>query len=325
MKHKSFILILSFMTLLLTACQEKAATKKSSSSSNNLSCSGQLYWTTPGCAGYCQYNPTACGSTTGSTTGTTTGTTTGGVNNCMISPYSFQCYCQTYPTATGCASGVGATNPNWGVMYPPTGSAPDDSATTCSSYLPSGVTQAYEPRKGTVTVTGGQWYNPASGASNLYNTSTTLKSVAQAKLFYQTDSMLKVRFKVRAQPHAANTTNTCYGRATGQSYIAGYHKLKFNVNIVGVRADNTTGEDFLGVIEGHVNSCTPAIDLSPYVGMYPGGVYLKITDVQSNQGTWPSNYSTYGFRDGNTWKTVRQADCWTLDIEVAADGTKTFD
>lgn len=350
-----------FFSLILAGCQEKSTSRKSSSSNalncsgnnyytlpgcvgycqynptstscttgNNLSCSGQAYWTTPGCAGFCQYNPSAqacggSGGTTGTTTGgSTTGGTTGTVNNCAISPYSFACYCQTYPFGTGCPTGTTSLNPNWGVMYPPTGSAPDNSGSTCTSYNPSGVTQAYEVRKGTVTVVGGQWYNPTA-ASQLYNTTSSLKSVASAKAFFQTDSMLKVRFKVKPQPHSANTTNTCFGRTTGQSYIAGYYKLKFNVTLVGVRSDNTTGEEFLGVIEGNVNSCTTGIDLSNYVGMYPNGVYLKITDVQSNQGTWPSNYSTYGFRDGNTWKTVRTSDCWTLDVEVAADGTKTFD
>lgn len=338
MKQKTFLVMLTFFTLLLTACQEKA-TKKSSSSSNpyNLNCTGQAYWTTPGCTGYCQYNPSSygCGSnvggtnsgtTTGTTTGgTTTGTTTGGTS-CATNPFSYACYCQTYPQGTGCSgTGVGAVNPYWGMMYPPTNTPPDDSVSTCTSYNPSGVTSAYETRKGTVTVIGGQWYNPASGASSLYNTSSTLKSVSAAKNFFITDSMLKVRFKVRPQPHSANTSNTCYGRTVNQSYIAGYWKLKFNATLVGTRADNTTGEEPLGIIEGNVNSCTPAIDLSPYVGMYPNGVYIRLTDVQSNQGTWPADYSTNGFKNGATWKTVRTSDCWTLDIEVAADGTKTFD
>jgi hypothetical protein len=359
MNKQALLIFLTFFSLILTGCQEKSTSRKSSSSNalncsgnnyytlpgcvgycqynptatvcstNNNSCSGQAYWTTPGCGGFCQYNPSSpsCGGggTTGTTTGgTTSGGTTGTTNNCALNPYSYQCYCQTYPMATGCPSGGTSLYPNWGVMYPPTGSAPDNSASSCTSYNPSGVTQAYDVRKATVTVVGGQWYNPTS-ASQLYNTSSSLKSVANAVAFFQTDSMLKVRFKVKPQPHAANTTNTCYGRVTGQSYIAGYYKLKFNVKLVGKRADNTTGEEFLGVIEGNVNTCTPAIDLSNYVGMYPNGVHLVISDVQSNQGTWPANYSTYGFRDGNTWKTVRTSDCWTMDIEVAADGTKTFD
>ena len=140
-----------------------------------------------------------------------------------------------------------------------------------------------------------------------------------------TDSLLKVRFKPKPQPHSAQTTDTCFGRTRNNSYIAGYYKLKFNVTLVGTRSDNTTGEEPLGIIESNVNSCTPAIDLSPYVDAYPNGVYLKITDVQSNQGTWPADYVNYGFLHGTAWKTVRSSDCWTMDIEVSADGTKTFE
>jgi hypothetical protein len=341
MNKQTLLLLVMFFSLILTGCQEKSTSRKSSSSNPYNQCTGQTYWTTPGCTGFCQHNPTspACGGTSGGITGTTTGggsiggtvggttgTTTGTTNSCLTTPYSYQCYCQTYPLATGCPTGGTSLYPNWGVMYPPSGSAPDNSSSSCTSYNPSGVTQAYEVRKATLTVAGGKWYNPGVVPSSEYfNTSSSLKSVNSALAFFQTDSMLKVRFKVKPQPHSANTVDTCYGRTTNQSYIAGYYKLKFNVKLIGRRADNTIGEEFLGTIQGNVNTCTSGIDLSNYSGMYPNGVYLVISDVQSNQGTWPDNYSTYGFRDGNTWKTVRTSDCWTMDIEVAADGTKTFD
>jgi hypothetical protein len=346
MNQKNVLLMLAFLVFTLTACQEKTTTKKSSSSNTNaVSCTGQSYWTTPGCTGYCQYNPngygcggsvggtvggtvgtTTSGSTTSGTTtsGTVTGGTTGTVANCSLYPFSFACYCQTNPMATGCPSGVTAVNPYWGMMYPPTDIPPDNTSSSCTTSSPSGVS-VYDTRKATVTVIGGAWYNPASGASTLYNTSSTLKSVASAKQFFITDSVLKVRFKPKPQPHSAQTTDTCYGRTPNQSYIAGYYKLKFNVTLVGTRANNTTGEEPLGIITSDINTCTSAIDLSPYVDVYPNGIYLRITDVQSNQGTWPSDYLTNGFKNGSAWKAVRTSDCWTMDIEVSADGTKTFE
>ena len=140
-----------------------------------------------------------------------------------------------------------------------------------------------------------------------------------------TDSVAKVRFKVKPQPEAAQTTDTCYGRNMPASSIAGYTKLQFNVTLRGVRADDSTGEEPLGTQTVGVNSCSPAIDLSSYVSQYPKGIYLVISNVKGNQGTWPSDYHTNGFKNSNTYMNVRTFDCWTMDLEVSADGTKTFD
>jgi len=40
---------------------------------------------------------------------------------------------------------------------------------------------------------------------------------------------------------------------------------------------------------------------------------------------FPNDYHLYGFKNSNVFSDVRSMDCWTMDIEVAADGTKTFD
>ncbi len=362
--NKRFLFILMmFFSLILAGCQEKSTSRKSSSSNalncsgnnyytlpgcvgycqynptstsctagNNPSCSGQAYWQTPGCAGYCQYNPSAqacggSGGTTGTTTGgSTTGGTTGTVNNCLVSPYSFQCYCQTFPMGTGCAgTGVGVLpSPGWGNKYHI--SPPDSSSSTCGTYNPSGVTQAYETRKGTITVGGGQWYNPAQPSNLVPSTnSSTLRTASAAKTFLITDSMLKIRFKVRPEPETQNTgDNICDRSDAPQSWLPGYHKLKFNVSLVGTRSNNTTTEEALGIITTSVNSCSNSIDLSNYAGMYPNGMYLKITNVMANKGCSSWNWQS-GFSACNNWVTVRTSECWTTDIEVAADGTKTFD
>lgn len=343
MKQKTFFILLTFFTLILTGCQEKPARRSSNTNPYNANCTGQAYWTTPGCAGYCQYNPSAngCGGTTGGTIGGTTGTTTGGatigggtttgtttgtVNSCLTNPYSYACYCQTNPHATGCAgTGVSvAPSPGWGNKYYT--NPPDNTSSTCGTYNPSGVSQAYETRKGTITVGGGQWYNPSSptNLTTTYN-SSTLRSVSAAKTFFITDSMIKVRFKVRAEPETQSTGSTiCQGRTEGQSWLPGYFKLKFAVSLVGTKSDNTTAEEPLGTITGAVNSCTSGIDLSPYAGMYPNGMYLKISNVTENKGCSNYNWQT-GFSTCSSFVNVRSSECWTMDIEVAADGTKTFD
>jgi hypothetical protein len=176
-----------------------------------------------------------------------------------------------------------------------------------------------------MTIVGKSFYSPASGvAANYMNTSSLLKSVSGAKTLFSTDAALKVRFKVIQQPETSNASPYCYGRASGAS-IPGYTKLQFNVQLVGTRANGTTETEPLGTYTIAVNSCTPAIDLSSYASAYPGGVYLVIGSVRSNQGPVNFDYWTIGFNSSSSFTDVRTQDCWVLDMEIAADGTQTFD
>jgi hypothetical protein len=176
-----------------------------------------------------------------------------------------------------------------------------------------------------MTIVGKTWYNPADSVASQYmNTSSSLRSVQGARQLFSTDSVLKVRFKAIQQPESSSSSPYCYGRSTGAS-IAGYTKLQFSVTLVGVRANGSTETEPLGTFNIDVNSCTTAIDLSSYASTYPGGIYVRVESVRGNQAYFPSNYDYAGFRDVNSFSDIRSQDCWVLDIEVAADGTKTFD
>ncbi len=233
-------------------------------------------------------------------------------------------------TTNGAAGGVGGgsgggpivsypVNPNWGVHYPggiPTGS--------CSApYLENGVTSAYDTRKATVTAAGGFGYDPSLSVTAQYlNTSSILKDVTRAKTFFSTDANLKVRIKVNPQPDAKKTNDFCYLRAENLASMPGYTKLQFNVQAVGYRTNGSTDVEPLGVYTVGVNSCSPAIDLSPLKSMYPGGVYIILTSVQSNQDSWWD--SNTGFTNKDTFKIVPSQNCWSVELEVATDTTKTF-
>jgi hypothetical protein len=176
----------------------------------------------------------------------------------------------------------------------------------------------------TVTMAGADTYDPAnSDTQNAVNTSSILKTVSSAKTLYQTDSILKVRFKPKPQPDVSMSTSACYGRAQGQSTTPGYTKLMFTVNVVGWDVNNTRSVEPVGVYTVGVNSCSEGIDLSRFTSRFPNGMYVQISDVFANQNCWWDNNT--GFTNCNAFKLVREADCWSIDIEVAADGTKTFD
>lgn len=320
-----------FSLLLVGACQESSK-KKSSSSASSAYCTTNYF--APGCPGH----------NSGLSTGVNSGATTGSNPICQQGQNYWQypgCpgFCQNAPTHQSCSGGTttsggttgSTTNPfpqypsnaiyaNWGVQYP--GGEPP--VMNCPAAVrPSGVNfTPYETRKATMTIQGGTFYNPASGIP-YGNTSNILKTVTNAKTLLETDSVLKVRFKVMPQPINSANAHYCYiPNYRVASSQAGYYRLIFSVAIVGTKANGTVEEEYLGTYNKQVNECTPPIDLSSYAALYPGGMYLKIYDVQDNTLTWPNNYAQFGFRDGDAYRTVRSMDCWTLDVEVAADGTK---
>jgi hypothetical protein len=334
------LFFLFVLTALLSVSCNKSSTKSSNTSTTNSAYCAQYPYAT-GCTTnnpYCTQNPTAYGCP--GYTGTTTGSTTGGTASCAppVQGQQTQCsnYCAFFPGTTGClsngtncnftpnASGCpGAStviNPTYGALYPqgvPAGS--------CSAvYAPSSNPSAYDTRKGTMTVVGGTWYNPESGSGTYYNTSSLLTSVSTAKTFFMTDSVLKVRFKIKPQPESAQIANVCYGRTTG-SAIPGYTKLKFTVSVKGYDSNNVlSGLNYVTSVESTgVNSCTAAIDLSGYKAQYPNGIFVVVSNVLSNQ-ECGYNYTT-GFSTCQAFGPVRTKDCWSLDMEVAADATKTFD
>lgn len=361
MKQTTLLLFFSLFFVVLAGCQEKKSSSKSTASSAY--CTGTNYYTVPGCPGYgggttsgsnnCigtnYYTVPGCPGYTGGGTGSSTGGTTGGTtgaSSCVQNPFSYACYCQTVPFAYGCSQYYtqGYVSKNWGVKYP---MAVTPSRACSPTKNPTGVTGTlYETRKGTITIAG--WcnpstqgaatcaannaatdgtYNPASSFANGYlNTASVLKSEAGAKSFLLTDSALKIRFKANPEPDAANSSTWCAGRRTGTSMLPGAAKYTFNVTLVGILNGNKVHEP-LGSFDMDVNGCSVSKDLSGYAGMYPEGMYLVITDVKSNKGGWPTQQQldTQGFIGWNTFDKVRSGECWSFDLEVAADGTKTFD
>jgi hypothetical protein len=52
---------------------------------------------------------------------------------------------------------------------------------------------------------------------------------------------------------------------------------------------------------------------------------VVVQAVKGNQGFFPNDYDFNGFKNVNQFVDIRSQDCWVLDVEISADGTKTFD
>jgi hypothetical protein len=335
-------LFILFSLFVLTACQETTKIKKVNSSQDN----------------YCVNNPYAYGCS-----GTTGGTTGSNNEYCTYYPYLAECQGTNTNGGTNGGGTTGGSNQNpypnygsyyvdknWQVKYPYVPSL------NCSTPVkPSGIDYTpYETRKGTITVVGAgfgngknpndpkSWYDPntyiplASGDS----TSERLRTVEEAKKFFWTDSTLKVRFKANLQPDSSQSNPVCYGRVPSMAWIKGYTKLRFQLYLVGLK-NGTSTEEYLGEHTIDINKCSTPLNLANYNGInytskYPEGIYLKIKNVRGNQnwspGTWKEQeaFDTWGFYPNSSYNgesfmpAIRSNDCWSLDIEVAADGTKTF-
>lgn len=287
------------------------------------SCQGNDYFYVQGCPGFCAYNPshTSClGTTTGGSTGTP---------NCTA-PIAKTCsnYCTTYPnslgclpngtncwvnkTAAGCPGSSTPLYPNWNKHYPA-----GEPVGYCSPLSGSGSAT----RKATIT-NNNQGYNPLDAGNNL-NTSSMLMSVATAKTFFMTDASLKIRVKVKAQQDLTGTSSPdfCYNRARTHARIAGYTKLRYTLKVYGVNSSN--GLSLLNTfdeVETGVNSCSAAVDLSYYKEVSPTGLVVAIENVKANQNC--TSYDNFTYCD--SFRPIRSFDCWGVDLEVAADGTQTF-
>lgn len=302
----------------------------------------------PGCpnSNHCQMYPQdpACYGS-GGTGGTTGGTST----HCLQNPYAANCpFCLQNPQHMYCQKPPqkypsDAMNPNWGQKYPPNNQPPAGDPNSCLTFTPESLQNAgftpWDTRVGTVSIAG---YNSTLGAVNPYDpslpvasnylgTSPDLKSINGVKMFLMTDSILKVRFKPRPQPDRTASSTSCYNTSGNPtSTLPGYTKLNFTVVLRGIKS-NDVHEDiaFKNYYNVGVNSCTPGWDISEHKAKseYANGLYFVIRGVSGNQGCSDNDYRVNGFGSCSTPLTpwgIQSRDCWTMDIEVAADGTKTF-
>jgi hypothetical protein len=309
MKMILFILVLG----ALVGCQK--ATKSITTTTTNPSTNPTPNYCTSnpmghGCPQYCAANPNVCTADSGTTNGSTTsGSIIGGNSQYRIIPPSDNNWTELYP------SGV------------PTENCP----------APTGT--GFDLRRGTVTLAGHQGYSPDIAWSSMgnsqytttkytHNNSSFLVNVPEAKAFLDTDSKLKIRIKARPQPKpprvttASNGTRTyytwCFGRQTGLSADTfGYGTLSFSVSLRGVNADGSLMPGLIATryVSAHVNGCSPTMDFSGVNQSYPHGLVIVINDVSSNQGCWYQSGCT-------SMTTVAAKSCWSMDIEVAVDGTK---
>jgi hypothetical protein len=295
MKHILYFAQAGLMILLMVGCTQQHSTVNTGSgpgsTTNPLpaSCNPPLAHETY-CPNYCQHFSCPPGSTTGGTTG--------GHN-----------YNTTIPSDN-----------NWGSLYP-------DGVPQVSCSSPTGT--GHGLRLGTITMSGATWYSPDNAFSSVgepeytsvhytHNISSHLVNVNQAKLFYDTDAKLRVRFMVRPQilPPAGKTW--CFNRTPMSPDPNGYTALRFSVSVRGVNPDGTLKPALQGTqtLTVPINSCSAAVDFSGFNQSNPDGVVVVVHDVFKDSACWYKQGCT------NNFVAAKAKDCWQMDVHVSVDGTR---
>jgi hypothetical protein len=161
----------------------------------------------------------------------------------------------------------------------------------------------------------------------------TMPTVEEASYMFQSDSRLRIRFKVLSQPYPTAGEEYCYGRSTGQAsdpYV--YTKLRFRIKLRDVICNQVNSEDpskcdsyGLGTAYRYqyiepidVGTCSNVIELGNLRNSTQWGTVIEVDDVKSDS-TCQAN-DTYCPAE----KIVRAASCWHMKLQIVTDYTQNF-
>ena len=185
-----------------------------------------------------------------------------------------------------------------------------------------------------VMMAGGQVWVPGNYSDTLRKASTPDLNDSAA-VYFNTDSTLKVRFKVHSGYYPDKGDVFCYGRTTGSTSSSDnpYEKLAFRIRLADILCDRPSSTDSsvclsgfrLGSFYGQkyidpvsVNECSPIIDLTYTKRPSDYGTVVAIDQVRSDQYCnkvghhCPANY------------TVFTKDCWNMTLQIQTDQTVPF-
>lgn len=165
---------------------------------------------------------------------------------------------------------------------------------------------------------------------------SSIPRLVEASQLFQSDSRLKVRFKVNSQPYPTAGEEYCYGRQTGvfsDPYF--YTKLKFRLQLRDIICSQINAQDptqcdgDLSLGEPYriqyfdpvsVGFCSPVIDLGAIrnTGNNIMATTVEVDDVKADSAC------QYNGSFCPAEKIVRKASCWDMTIQIVTDYTQDF-
>jgi len=182
-----------------------------------------------------------------------------------------------------------------------------------------------------VFLAGGQSWAPGNYTNPL--ATETMPSIQNGRLLFQSDSRLKVRFKINSQPIPPQGTSEeyCYGRQQGVVDAFVYTKLKFKLVLRDVLCTNPDPNNNNNCLSGFylgspyqaqisqpvsVDSCSQVFDLSNLRNQTQFGTVVEVTDVRAD--------STCQYNDTYcpAEQAVRPQSCWHMTMQISTDYTQ---
>ena len=175
------------------------------------------------------------------------------------------------------------------------------------------------------------WYPKVASGSH----SETFITPFEAKTWFSTDQVLKVRFKVEEQEIPGKDEVGCYGRDTDKvDPYSKYEKLKFKVYLRDIKCSDGSSQcgqsqyvlgprysSAITVGPVNVGESSGVIDLTSKMNHDAIATTVEIADVSSDYYCNPNNaYSVYCPAE----KIMRKADCWKVVMEVQTSFTQSL-
>ncbi len=204
---------------------------------------------------------------------------------------------------------------------------------TCSGTSSDGMGDGYAIHSLNLFLAGHQAWLPGTYSDPLAQ--QTMPTIKQAGLLFKSDTKLKIRFKVNAQPFPTAGEEYCYGRDTEQPADQyPYTKLRFRVHLRDVicldnpapaNPDNCQsyglGDRYRTQIVEPISegTCGPIIDLGPIRNQTVYGTTIEVEDVKADSAC-QAGAEYYCPAE----KIVRAASCWSMTLQVVTDYTQDF-
>lgn len=176
---------------------------------------------------------------------------------------------------------------------------------------------------------GGANYRPDNVWKPRPSENSYMPTIQDAKIYFQSDSKLDVRFKLKDQPRNISGEH-CYGRIQGQAADEfPYTKVKFKMSLRDVSCNSSGSSCSLG--SRYQTKDVGPINVGAYSQVYQmghlrhpnaDGVVVEVHSVETN-----NQCQSYPYDQGSNCapdQYLRAASCWEAVMEFATDYTEGF-
>jgi hypothetical protein len=225
------------------------------------------------------------------------------------------------------SGGSGSTDGGTGAVITPPGTG-----TTCNGSTADGEGAGVPIHNFNLFLAGYQTWEPGDYNNSLQT--QVMPTLQEAVYLFQSDSRLRVRFKVKTQPNPGYQQEYCHGRTIyGPADMHNYTKLKAQVSLRDIKCNTPDPSNTNACSSGFylgssyatqiidpidVGECGQIMELGHLRTQNPYGTVVAVNDVKSDS-TCQANGTQCPSEEQ-----VRSQVCWHMTMQVVTDSTQDF-